>query len=460
VSRQRKRLEKFSPEELNDLLDSPSKRGLEQILRFDLIPNTVTTPVDTALLDSTPVDTIGLNEGFSLTTPQANRAATVSTPVDTIPAPIPPKRAYPIRPITSSPERSPVDTTRPVSTPVETVRVVSTPAQVFTALPKETEPRLFLSRFKKRLFRPLRASDAHTDGEERLYKFMWSQGRPAGEGTRLVAASMTVLGRALGRDDRNTRPLVESLIRKLSISIARDQDFHSGLPRQYFVYDYSLIQQRRQQAGLEWALKNKGIQLLTAADANTLAASEAQLNLADIVSTPVDTTPVDTIVLTPVETVVSTLVERPVLTPVESSALPYRGNKIEEDRSGTSSSFREVVEALNSEFTFVDDDATRQIVNGCRKIVADATDAEIAHFVRITAKRTRTMKNVSNPIGLLIRQVPQCFEGESFRRYRETEKERRAAEHEQTMSAAHQILADADAPENLRSWAHEVLQQT
>jgi hypothetical protein len=144
------------------------------------------------------------------------------------------------------------------------------------------EPKVFLYRSKKRLFRLRRPADGHTDGEDRLYQFMWENGEPHASGVRVYSGSMTSLARALGRDDRNTRPLVESLIRKLSIQIARDQDFRTGSPRMYFVFDPGQITARRQKAGLEWALKNKGIQLLTAAEAARMAEF-------DRVTTPVDT---------------------------------------------------------------------------------------------------------------------------------------------------------------------------
>ena len=159
-----------------------------------------------------------------------------------------------------------------LSTPAETSSPVFTPVDL-SVLPPAPEPRLFLSRTRKRLFRPLRAEDGHTDGEMRLYQFMWQGGRDHSPGIRVYSGSMTALARALGRDDRNTRPVVEALIRKLSVAIAREQDFRTGHPRIYFVFAPAEIFARRRRAGLEWAVKNKGIQLLTAGEAAALAAA-------------------------------------------------------------------------------------------------------------------------------------------------------------------------------------------
>lgn len=164
-----------------------------------------------------------------------------------------------------------------VSTPVDTMVIVSTPVdtgQVSGPLQRFLADRpLFISSVGKRLFRPKRPSDAHTDGEDRLYKVMWAGSTRSDSNVRIYSASVAALARAMGREERNTRPLIESLIRKLSIAIAREQDYRTRQARVYYVYDDSQIAVRRQQAGLEWALKNKGIQLLAAEEALLLLQS-------------------------------------------------------------------------------------------------------------------------------------------------------------------------------------------
>lgn len=180
-------------------------------------------------------------------------------------------------------EGGPVDSGR-----VETIEPVPSPTENAPAA-----DRLFLSRTKKRLFRLARPSDAHTDGENRLYTFLWNEGKDHAPMVRLYAGSMSTLAAAMGREDRNTRPLVESLIRKLSIQIAREQDYRTRQPRIYYVFHPSEIEARRRQAGLVWALKNKGIQLLTEAEAAVLAAEQAE-------PAPIDLTGVE---LAPLETI-------------------------------------------------------------------------------------------------------------------------------------------------------------
>jgi hypothetical protein len=306
---------KLEPIRLEDLENNPCASGLENVLRFpvpppiepfpapleanpaapeaspaivstrvDTIPSaspvssslTVSTPVDTDLTAEMPDPTIASAAPVTIPT-RAETHRDFSTPVDTHPSFQTPNNTIPSASPVTVP--TPVESHGDFGTPVDTKGDVSTPVDTILALP---EPRLFLSRSKKRLFRPQWPADAHTDGEDRLYQFMWDNGQPHAPGVRVYCGSMTALARALGRDDRNTRPLIESLIRKLSIQIARDQDFKTGHPRMYFVFDYSEVALRRQKAGLEWALKNKGIQLLTAAEAAAMAAAET-------VRTPLET---------------------------------------------------------------------------------------------------------------------------------------------------------------------------
>jgi len=99
----------------------------------------------------------------------------------------------------------------------------------------------------------------------------------------------------------------------------------------------------------------------------------------------------------------------------------------------------------------------------CRSRVPDATDEEIAWAVEMTIPRIRTMRNLTNPTGMLITQVPKCFEGESFRLYRESAVQRREAEHsehERRRRDAEAVLADPDSSEDDRTWARTVLEST
>jgi hypothetical protein len=79
--------------------------------------------------------------------------------------------------------------------------------------------------------------------------------------------------------------------------------------------------------------------------------------------------------------------------------------------------------------------AARRILESCYQQAPDATLEELEHFVRLQASRVRKSKRVENPIGLLSAQIPKCFEGESFRQFREAEKRKREKGREAQLAA-------------------------
>ena len=107
-----------------------------------------------------------------------------------------------------------------------------------------------------------------------------------------------------------------------------------------------------------------------------------------------------------------------------------------------------------------DDDAVRRMAEGALLNAPDATDDELAYFIRQEAPRFVRNKLIENPIGLLIRQVPRRFAGEGFRLFREArDRERAAAEavRREHIAEARQILKDAASSDVDKEWARHVL---
>jgi hypothetical protein len=107
-----------------------------------------------------------------------------------------------------------------------------------------------------------------------------------------------------------------------------------------------------------------------------------------------------------------------------------------------------------------DDDAVARILSGCRAVCPDATEAEIAHFIEFHGSRFQKMHSIGNPMGMLIRHLPNCFQGESFLRYRQAEQQRREAEAVQRAELRKEwqrIADDETAPDEDRKWARELL---
>ncbi|MDQ1468930.1 MAG: hypothetical protein QOJ99_410 [Bryobacterales bacterium] len=122
-----------------------------------------------------------------------------------------------------------------------------------------------------------------------------------------------------------------------------------------------------------------------------------------------------------------------------------------------------VVKALNEAFGHVDDDVVWRIVSESRRRASDATDEEIALFVEATTQRLRRMRNLQNPVGMMITQVPKCFEGESFKQHRQAERHRREAyEAQKRLFRLEQqaILHDPASSEDDKNWARQALEDS
>jgi hypothetical protein len=72
-----------------------------------------------------------------------------------------------------------------------------------------------------------------------------------------------------------------------------------------------------------------------------------------------------------------------------------------------------VDEALN-EYGIADPDASSQLIHGCRAHAPDATEDEIADFIRMNGPRAR--EKAKNPIGWLLKVVPAFFKRPNWRR--------------------------------------------
>jgi hypothetical protein len=131
-----------------------------------------------------------------------------------------------------------------------------------------------------------------------------------------------------------------------------------------------------------------------------------------------------------------------------------RGNQIE-----TTTTAVVVVEpicaALSNYVSTVEQVALEKLVAGCHKEAPDATAEEIIFFIEekgevMSRMRERsgdfaTVPKVQNPMGFLLRTVPQCFAGEAFRLWRK----RRAATGKKSAATADWAQ---EADENLQRW--------
>ena len=119
-----------------------------------------------------------------------------------------------------------------------------------------------------------------------------------------------------------------------------------------------------------------------------------------------------------------------------------------------------MVAAVNDAMGHADDDAAQRIVAACREVAPDVSGEEIAHFIRQEGPALRRNRALDNPMGVLIRHIPRCCQGESLRLHREAvmrEEERSRRQIDGWLSEAREILARPDAGGPDRVWAEDIL---
>lgn len=252
------------------------------------------------------------------------------------------------------------------------------------------------------------AQDGHTHGEQALFATLWRLAKPVGKGTirALNIGERTLAGEvpmAYSTAQENTR----SLVRKLAIAV---QCNAPNKPKTYFVYSYEEILKRRRAAGLTHVLRRtSGVALVNPQSPTGSGAPN--------VGAPMFTSGAPSF---------------------KSSSAPNLTAHIRNSKEplGTTATTAPpiIANAIINAFGFVDDQAILTIVRECRKRAPDVTDEEIAELSSWQCHRISRLRNVDNPVGLLINQVPRCFEGEPFARYRR-EKLEAAKRFEQQMES-------------------------
>jgi hypothetical protein len=246
------------------------------------------------------------------------------------------------------------------------------------------------------------AQDGHTHGEQALFATLWRLAKPVGKGTlralnigeRTLAAEVPM---AYSTAQENTR----SLVRKLSIEV---QSSGPNKPKTYLVYGYDEILRRRRVAGLTHVLRRtSGVSLVNPGAPSFGAPKDS--SGAPSFGAPKDSSGAPSF---------------------RSSGAPNLGAHIRNSKEflGTSTTTTAattppvIANAIISAFGFVDEQAILTIIQEARRRAPDATDEEIAEISSWQCRRISKLRNVDNPVGLLINQVPRCFEGEPFARYR------------------------------------------
>ena len=334
--------------------------------------------------------------------PQRQQEAGTVPDAGTVPLPKPqlvvPARETPAQETPTKPE--PLVTANPSGIPVSGVPL--------------SYPPLGLPRAQYRIRQAALVQDGHSLGEQALYEALWDHAQQQDKESKLITIGYRQMGVLARLTVNNSKANIKSLMQKLAVEEIASFTHAQGTT--YRVFSYPAILQRRRDAGLTHYIKSRGVVFVHPETGAALT------NRQRVTGIPLSGTPhLKTGVPERGESGTPQTDEKGI---PQMEQHPYR-HLIRQKEETSTTALAVVVRAVQETIGPIDSDAARRILENCYQRVPDATDDELDHYVRLTAFRIRKSTRVENPIGLLIAQVPKCFEGEPFRQFREAEQQRR-----------------------------------
>ena len=318
---------------------------------------------------------------------------------------------------------------------------------------------------RRRIRRCILVQDAHTPGEQvvlatlfRLGKqSRWGQAQP--DGSCLVSVSLAELSIHAGMHETNVRNNIRSLTEKLAIDLIEREDKKLQSARRYRVYSYKQILERRRTAGLEWVVRSRGVRFISKQEVELSLASESVPSDNDTFGEPLPRESLPVVGSDSRDSLGSL-----------SLSLPILGNKNLGNLSShqTSSTRIPIIELIRRHGYEPDDHIVKRLIQVCNVNALEAsgepaTTEEIEYFTEEKLKIISRTQNVHNPLALLVAVVPKCFEGESFRHYRDAKRRflheqelrqvRAQAELDQFTKEQQTILEDPNTSEEEKRWA-------
>lgn len=354
---------------------------------------------------------------------------------------VPPTASPTTRPETAfAPSAGAPDAGTPVagSAPIATAFVLSSPPAV-----------------RRKIREAVKVQDGHSLGEQAVYAALWAAGQPYGDDARRLTIGYRTLSDACGLTVNNCKANLQSLIKKLAIEPIAGHTSTYGTT--YLIHSYPAILRRRRQAGMTHVIKTKGVVFVSSETGAPVSGTPAPGKGIPRTGTPHSRsgTPEPDTLGIPVST-----------TPIKNQELLEEIHPAEERPS---SSFPLVVTAARQCGLALDDDAARRIVLRSQAFDEQASELEVAHFLRMKAAQLKNSRTVENPVGLLIKAVPQYFvppasELASLRQRLASEAEREATQRRdqalETRRIAREILDDPGVSESEREWARAVLAES
>ena len=290
------------------------------------------------------------------------------------------------------------------------------------AVDDETAPSSFLGRKRPyRIHLCRMVQDAHSAGEHLLLTTLWRIGTPDSSTakdpyTKRVTIGWKRMGALANMSDKAAKRNLSCLIDKLAVELIGPEDSTTRTGRTYLIYSFRAILERRSDAAMLYVVRDKGVRFLTEAEMAMLHVERKQVptyampedktatvdksSTVDITSPDAqDKTSTDTVDITSRDT-------------VDKTTTPLRSLLRTKEREPTTTNVELglIVQAL-SQYGIADEAAARQIALDSRKNCKDALGAEIVAVIHEKASAIIRNRSITNPLGMLIRAVPKCFEG-------------------------------------------------
>ncbi len=311
---------------------------------------------------------------------------------------------------------------------------------------------------RRRLHYCTAVQDAHTSGELVAYQSLWLHARKVGRadsGGFIIDLGLKEICSLWNTDHKHAKRLLTALVEKQNIEVIRQPNYQLGLATRYRVFNFSQIYERRRARGLVWVVRTRTTKFVDLQTVDQLLNEQ-----------PMGQSPMGDIGFegeTPMGQEPDLPTGQQVETPAGRSPMGFLIKELYEGKfEGSTSAVAAVAAILREELHVVDSNAAERIVAGCRAKAPDATGEEIVLVCSQQAQRFRRMQSIQNPVGMLIRQMPNSFEGAAFEEFRKARRQLQQAE-ERRREAERQewrrILDDPAESEEIKQIAREALRE-
>ena len=256
-----------------------------------------------------------------------------------------------------------------------------------------------------RVYRCITVQDGHSFAEDRLYNALWHyrHSKAETENSRLVSIGWDRMAQAAGMTPKNAKRNCLSLIKKLAIEKVKGHNSEQRVGTTYRVFSYTAIVKRRKEAGLEYIVRNRGGVTFVPAPESTKDTVSSEGTVSTEGTDSLSTQDTDTVV-------------------TEGSPLSQIEVKESQREQPSSSSVAVVADAVRPYLRLIDDNAVKIVLAQIRITEPEYSVNEVVHIGTMVAAKIAGQENVSNPVGLWIKQVPKLFPSAELKVFRAAEK--------------------------------------